>query len=79
MSAANKATNLAYYESLGDAHLINTEADRIAEITSADIARVSQRLQKNNVNILRLIGSGVAFEPAEIGEGDDEDEEKMES
>jgi hypothetical protein len=30
VSAAHKATNLAYYESLGDAQLINTEADRIS-------------------------------------------------
>jgi zinc protease len=80
MSAANKATNLAYYESLGDAQMMNEEADRIAEITAADITRVIQRFQKSNVNILRLIGSGVAFEPAEVGEGDEDDEdEKMES
>jgi predicted Zn-dependent peptidase len=79
MSAASKATNLAYYESLGDAHLINTEADRFAELTSTDIIRVAQRLQKANVNILRLMGSGIAFEPADVGEGDEDEDEKMES
>lgn len=80
MSAANKATNLAYYESLGNAQWMNEEADRIAEITAENITRVIQRFQKSNVNILRLIGSGVAFEPAEVGESDEEeDDEKMES
>lgn len=79
MSAAHKATNLGYYESLGDAQLINTEADRIAEITAADISRVIHRLQKSNVNILRLIGSGVSFEPAEVGAVDDDEDDMMES
>ena len=46
VSASHKATNLGYYESLGDANLINTEADRIAEITAADIFRVVNHAEK---------------------------------
>ncbi len=77
VSASHKATNLGYYESLGDANLINTEADRIAEITAADIFRVVNMLRKDNVNTMRLISNGI-----NEGEGvlvlqhdDDEDEE----
>ncbi|MEO5906853.1 MAG: pitrilysin family protein [Saprospiraceae bacterium] len=57
ISAAHKATNLAYYESLGDANLINTEADRIADVTSQHIYKVVNHLRKDNVNTMRLIGS----------------------
>ena len=57
ISAAHKATNLAYYESLGDANLINTEADRIADVTSKHIYKVVNHLRKDNVNTMRLIGS----------------------
>lgn len=56
VSAAHKSTNLGYYESLGDANLINTEADRIAALTAEDIHRVVNRLRQDNVSILRLIG-----------------------
>ena len=77
VSASHKATNLGYYESLGDANLINTEADRIAEITSGDIFRVANLFRKDNVNTMRLIGTGGG-----LGEGegvmvmqDDEDDE----
>jgi zinc protease len=59
VSASHKATNLGYYESLGDANLINTEADRIAEITAADIFRVVNMLRKDNVNTMRLISNGI--------------------
>lgn len=64
VSASHKATNLGYYESLGDANLINTEADRIAEITAADIFRVVNMLRKDNVNTMRLISNG-------LGEGEE--------
>lgn len=59
VSASHKATNLGYYESLGDANLINTEADRIAEITAADIFRVVNMLRKDNVNTMRLVSNGI--------------------
>ena len=58
VSAAHKATNLAYYESLGDANLINTEPERIAEVTARDIRRVANFLRKDNVNSLKLINNG---------------------
>ncbi len=60
VSASHKATNLGYYESLGDADLINTEADRIAELTAADIFRVVNMLRKDNVNTMRLISDGIS-------------------
>ena len=77
VSASHKATNLGYYESLGDANLINTEADRIAEITSGDIFRVANLFRKDNVNTMRLIGKGGGEgEGALILQDDDEDEDE---
>ncbi len=75
VSAAHKATNLAYYESLGDANLINTEADRIADVTSHHIYRVANHLRKDNVSKMVLIGNntGEPVVPAEDF-SDDEDE-----
>ena len=75
VSAAHKATNLAYYESLGDANLINTEAERIAEVTAKDIHRVANFLRKDNVNTLRLIShnnGSVPVSQAMIEEEEDE-------
>lgn len=74
VSAAHKATNLAYYESLGDANLINTEADRIAEVTSTHIYKVANHLRKDNVNTLRLIGlnNGDVVIPMESNDEEDE-------
>ncbi|NJN33597.1 MAG: insulinase family protein [Saprospiraceae bacterium] len=42
--ALNKAMNLAYYELLGDADLINTEAEKYNAITVLDIQRVAQEI-----------------------------------
>lgn len=78
VSASHKATNLGYYESLGDANLINTEADRISEITSGDIFRVANLFRKDNVNTMRLIGKGGGLGEGEetlILHDDDEDDE----
>lgn len=74
VSAAHKATNLAYYESLGDANLINTEAERIAEVTAKDIHRVANFLRKDNVNTLKLISNynGSMPVPQELSEDEDE-------
>ena len=74
ISAAHKATNLAYYESLGDANLINTEADRIAEVTSRDLHRVANFLRKENVNKLKLIGRANGTEPVPQLIFDEEDD-----
>lgn len=73
ISAAHKATNLAYYESLGDANLINTEAERIAEVTSRHIFKVANHLRKDNVNKLVLIGANNG-EVVVAAEEEDEDE-----
>ena len=75
VSASHKATNLGYYESLGDANLINTEADRIAEVTTADIYRVVNKLSKENVNTMRLISQG-PVDPAFVLQAEDEDEDE---
>ncbi len=75
VSASHKATNLGYYESLGDANLINTEADRIAEVTSADINRVANMLRRDNVTTLRLIGNGGSEGELVLQTDEDEDEE----
>ncbi len=75
VSAAHKATNLAYYESLGDAHLINTEAERIAEVTKEDLFRVANKLRQENVNILRLKGDGSGLVPLLTLEEEDDDED----
>jgi predicted Zn-dependent peptidase len=77
VSASHKATNLGYYESLGDADLINTEADRIAEVTTADLHRVINQLRKDNVNTMRLIGKGGSEGEvlAHVEEDEDDDQE----
>jgi zinc protease len=74
VSAAHKATNLAYYESLGDAELINTEVDRIAEVTKDHLYQVVNKLRQDNVNILRLKSNGEVLVAVSSLE-EDEDEE----
>jgi predicted Zn-dependent peptidase len=75
VSASHKATNLGYYESLGDADLINTEADRIAEVTTADIHRVVNLLRKDNVNTMRLIGQPGVESEVFAHEAEEEEDE----
>ena len=43
MSLLDKAMNLAYYELLGDANMLNTEIDRYHEVTSSRILEVAKR------------------------------------
>jgi predicted Zn-dependent peptidase len=53
MSILNKAMNLAYYELLGNADLINSEINRYAEVSSADIQKMANEiLVKNNCSTL---------------------------
>ena len=73
VSASHKSTNLGYYESMGDANLINTEAARIAEVTTSDIHRIANLLRTDNVNTLRLIGKN--GETAPVFEAEEEVEE----
>ncbi len=48
-----KASNLAYYEMLGDADMINSEVDKYRSIKSAKIAEVASRLfKKSNCSTL---------------------------
>lgn len=52
-SAANKAMNLAYFESIGDVSLINREFDIYQAITADDVRRVAGRIfRRSNSNVL---------------------------
>ncbi len=44
VNVLNKAMNLAYYEMLGDAAMINTDADKYQKVSVEDIAQTAQRL-----------------------------------
>ena len=53
-STLDKALSFAYYESLGDANLFNTEIDYLQAITSEELQRVAKTLfSKDNCVILR--------------------------
>jgi hypothetical protein len=53
MSLMNRATNIAIYELLGDADLINKELGRYQEVTAAEIKEECQRIfNENNSNTL---------------------------
>ncbi|MBL0356651.1 MAG: insulinase family protein [Chitinophagaceae bacterium] len=53
MSLMNRATNLAIYELLGDANLINEELGRYQEVTAVDIKEECSRIfDDNNCNTL---------------------------
>ncbi len=42
----NKAMNLAFYENLGDANLLNTEIDKYLNVTTKDIKRIANNIFK---------------------------------
>jgi predicted Zn-dependent peptidase len=49
----NNAMNLAYYEMLGDANLLNNELQRYCSVTNNDISRVAAKtLNSNNCSTL---------------------------
>lgn len=50
----NKAINLAFFELLGDANLINGEAERYQQVTQEDLHRVANEILQEN-NCSRLI------------------------
>jgi predicted Zn-dependent peptidase len=53
MSLMNRASSLAHYELLGDAHLMNTELEKYRSITADDLLRESQKIfRKENSNTL---------------------------
>jgi zinc protease len=52
----NKATNLAYFELVGDANLINTEAKLYQEVTIENIQKVAnQTFRKENLSVLTYL------------------------
>jgi predicted Zn-dependent peptidase len=60
-STLDIAISFAYYESLGDADLFNTEIDRLQAITAEDIQRVSNQLfLEEKVMVLRYKPNSVA-------------------
>lgn len=44
MSVMSRATSLAYYEILGDASWMNTELEKYAAVTAADILQESKNI-----------------------------------
>lgn len=53
MSLMNRATNIAIYELLGDAELMNKELTRYQEVTAEEIKKESERIfNENNSNTL---------------------------
>lgn len=53
MSILDKSMNLAYFELLGDAEMINTEADKYLAVTAAGIQRVAKEVfRKENCSAL---------------------------
>lgn len=47
MSVMSRATSLAYYEILGDAAWMNTELDKYAAVSAADILQESKNIFRN--------------------------------
>lgn len=61
LSILNKAMNLAYFELLGDADLINFETKRYSEVTKEDIKRQSKQLfRKGNSSTLIYLATNDA-------------------
>lgn len=53
----NKAMNLAFYELMGDANLINREVNNYRKVTNVEIKQIAQKLfSKNNTSILYYYG-----------------------
>ena len=52
VGAANKAMNLAFYELIGDANLINTEIDRYNAVEIKDVQRVANQIFRLNNSTL---------------------------
>jgi predicted Zn-dependent peptidase len=54
MTIMNRANNLAFYELLGDAGMMNTDLDRYREVTVDDIKQTAQEVfQETNSNTMR--------------------------
>jgi len=58
MSLMNRANNLAFYELLGNANLMNTELTRFQEMTTEDLMKeVREIFRKGNSNTLRYFAA----------------------
>jgi zinc protease len=58
MSLMNRANNLAFYELLGNANLMNTELTRFQEVTQEDLMKeVREIFRKGNCNTLRYFAA----------------------
>jgi zinc protease len=58
MSILDKSMNLAYFELLGDAEMINNEVDRYLAVTPEDLKRVSiEVLRKTNCSSLHYLSN----------------------
>lgn len=56
MSIMSRASSLAMYELLGDAHLMNTELDKYQEVSTADILYYSKEIfRESNSNTLHYL------------------------
>jgi zinc protease len=56
MSLMNRANSLAYYETLGDASLMNTELEKYAAVTTEDIRKVSNDMfRATNSNTIHYL------------------------
>ena len=74
ISIMNRANSLAFYETLGDANLINTELQRYHAITAAEINEYCKILfDDNNSNTLHYLSKKRVIE--EIGDRSEEVEE----
>ncbi|AWO01489.1 peptidase M16 [Chitinophaga alhagiae] len=61
MSLLNRANNLAFYELLGDAALMNEEFDRYERVTTADVHREAQIIfSENNSNTIHYYAGNPA-------------------
>lgn len=70
-SVLNKAMNLAFFEMLGDAGLINEEGEKYRAVTSDDIRRVAREVFRRE-NCSRLLY--LAEEPSDAAEPEESDE-----
>lgn len=68
MSLLDKAMNLAYYELLGDADLLNHEAEKYFAVTPGQLKEQANRIfRKDNSSTLIYLAEKVAAESEQIG------------